>query len=145
MESCRKECRHQNDESEAKKGRTDPPTQLRGVAAGGVTSELAVLLHGTAAARKFSVADRVDSQREGRLSGRLALPQFRPDSMRWPVMRQALNGLQCDPNLCRGSYTLLMCGRYRLARKKEILAGYFDEERDDAPLACQHSGQLGVA
>jgi hypothetical protein len=54
---------------------------------------LAVLLHGTAAARKFGVADRVGPQREGRLSRRLALPQFRPDSMRWPVVRQALIGL----------------------------------------------------
>jgi hypothetical protein len=130
VESCRKECRGQNDESEAKKGRTDPPTPLSGVAARGVTPELAVLLHGTAAARKFGVADRVDPQREGRLSRRLALPQFRPDSMRWPVVRQALNGLQCEPNLCRGSYTLLMCGRYRLVRKKEILAAYFDVEND---------------
>ena len=130
MESCRQQCRGQNDESEAKKGRTDPPTQLRGVAARGVTPELAVLLHGTAAARKFGVADRVDPQREGRLSGRLALPQFRPDSMRWTVVRQALNDLERAPNFCRGSYTLLMCSRYRLARKKEILAGYFDVEND---------------
>ena len=130
MESGRKQGRGQNDESEAKKGRTDPPTQLRGVVARGATSELPFLLHGTAAARKFGVADRVHPRREGRLGGRLALPQFRPDSMRWPVVRQALNGLQRDPNPCRGSYTLLLCGRYCLARKKEILAGTFDVEND---------------
>jgi hypothetical protein len=58
---------------------------------------LAVLLHGTAAARKLGVADRVDPQREGGLSGRLAQPQFRPDSMRWPMVRQALNGVERRP------------------------------------------------